>query len=336
MYNKWFRSRIYKASLLLTLLLIIGVLGFRFYADYSWIDAIYMTIITVSTVGFGEVVPLDEGDKLFTVFLIIMSVVIVAYSISIITDYIFSKNNEQEIKRRKTQKMIEKLNGHIIICGYGRNGKQAVNKLLEYDKPFVIIEKDKEIIEKYQTEQILFIEGNANEDEVLIKAGIIKASCLICALPEDADNLFVVLSARQMNKNMRIISRASKETSYDKLKFAGADNVIMPDTIGGNHMASLVVVPDLIEFMDNLSIVGEHTVNIEEVPFEKLFGNQGGRSIRDIALRSRTGCTVIGYKSPRGEYLINPDPDLILEIGSSLVVLGRPEQIEHLNKEFNI
>ncbi len=333
---KWFRSKIYIALILLILVFLVGVIGFRFFSDYSWVEAIYMTIITVSTVGFGEVKPLDDGDRIFTVFLIIASVIIVAYSISIITDYIFSKNNFQELQRRKTLKMINKFQRHIIICGYGRNGKQAANKLLEYHKPFVIIEKNREIIEKYQSDKILFIEGNANEDEVLKKAGIEKASCLICALPEDADNLFVVLSARQMNDSMKIISRASRDTSYNKLKFAGADNVIMPDRIGGDHMASLVVVPDLIEFMDNLSIVGEQSVNIEEVPFEKLFKDQKERSIREIEMRSRTGCTIIGYKYPNGKYLINPDPDLILKQGSNLIVLGRPEQIELLNKEFDI
>ena len=150
------------------------------------------------------------------------------------------------------QKKIDSYKDHTIICGYGRNGKQAATKLLAYNRPFVIIEKDKEIYDKYQSEMVPFVLGNANEDEVLIQAGIERAGTLISALPNDADNLFVVLSARQINSELCIISRASQETSYNKLKMAGANNVILPDKIGGDHMASLVVVPDLIEFIDNL------------------------------------------------------------------------------------
>src|SRR5690606_26549895 len=159
---------------------------------------------------------------------------------------------------------IDDLKNHIIICGYGRNGKQAAKKLLDYKKPFIIIEYNKEIIEKYQSDDILFVYGNANEDKVLLEAGIERASTLISALPDDADNLFVVLSARQINKEMTIISRAAQETSCDKLKLAGANNVILPDQIGGDHMASLVVVPDLLEFIQNLSVIGERNINIEE------------------------------------------------------------------------
>ncbi|MDH7444920.1 potassium channel family protein [Aquimarina sp. 2201CG14-23] len=333
---KWFRSKIYIALVLLITVVAVGVLGFRFFSDYSWIDALYMTVITMSTVGFGEVEPLDDTAKLFTVFLITTSAVILAYSLSVITEYIVGKSDPQRVQYRKLQKMIHKLENHIIIVGYGRNGKQAADKLLAYNKPFVIIEKDKSIIEKHQSDTLFFLEGNATEDEVLLKAEIKDASCLICTLPEDADNLFIVLSARQINRGLKIISRASQDTSYKKIKLAGADNVIMPDRIGGDHMASLVVVPDLIEFLDNLSIVGKKSINIEEVSFEDMFDDQKERTIRTIDMRSRTGCTIIGYKSPDGEYIVNPEADTILKPGSKVVVLGRPEQVNLLNKEFNI
>ncbi len=333
---KWGRPRIYIALILLIAVVATGVLGFRFFSDYSWVDALYMTVITMTTVGFEEVQPLDEQGKLFTVFLISTSVAIFAYSVSVITEYIVSKNDPKRVLYRKTQKMIHQLENHIIIIGYGRNGKQAAVKLMAYNKPFIIIEKDETIIERYQNEDLLFLKGNATEDEVLIQAGIKNASCLICTLPEDADNLFIVLSARQINKELKIISRASQDTSYKKIRLAGADNVIMPDRIGGDHMASLVVVPDLIEFLDNLSIVGKRSINIEEVSFEELFDDEKERTIRNIDMRSRTGCTIIGYKSPDGEYIVNPEADTLLRPGSKIVVLGRPEQINLLNKEFNI
>ena len=314
----------------------VGILGYRFISNYAWIDAIYMTVITITTVGFAEVNPLDIESKIFTVFLILASVIIVGYAISIITEYILSKNNFEDIKQRKMQKKIDAMSNHIIICGYGRNGKQAAKKLLDYKKPFVIIERNKEIIEKFQEEDIPFVFGNANEDEVLFQAGIEKASTLISALPNDADNLFVVLSARQINKELCIISRASQETSYNKLKLAGANNVILPDRIGGDHMASLVVIPDLIEFIDNLSIVGQRNINIEEVKVEQLYNASQEKTIKDLDLRRKTGCTVIGFKDDKGEYIVNPEADTKLVPGSKIIVLGRPEQIEKLNSEYNI
>ncbi|TCK66820.1 voltage-gated potassium channel [Winogradskyella wandonensis] len=331
-----FRSKIYTALIMLVGIMLIGVLGYRFFSGYSWIDAAYMTVITITTVGFAEVNPLDTSSKIFTIFLILSSVVIVGYAISIITEYILSKNNFENIKQRKMQKKIDALSNHIIICGYGRNGKQAAKKLLAYDKPFVIIEKDKEIIERFQEEEIPFIYGNANEDETLLEAGVKRAKTLISALPEDADNLFVVLSARQLNSDLKIISRASQETSYNKLKLAGANNVILPDRIGGDHMASLVVIPDLIEFIDNLGIVGERNINIEEVKVEQLYDASKIKTIRELDLRRKTGCTVIGFKDGKGDYTINPGAETRLIPGSKIVVLGRPEQIHKLNSEFNI
>ena len=333
---KFFRKKIYTAVFLLVFLLFIGVLGFKIMSNYTWVDAIYMTVITITTVGFGEVQPLDDNAKIFTIFLILTSVIILGYAITVITEYILSKNNFEELKQRKMQKKIDGFKDHIIICGYGRNGQQAAKKLVAYNKSFVVVERDKEIIEKFQNEIIPFVLGNANEDEVLLQAGIERASTLISALPNDADNLFVVLSARQINSKLNIISRASQETSYKKLKLEGANNVILTDRIGGDHMASLVVVPDLIEFIDNLSIVGKSNINIEQIPVEKLYDATNAKTIRDLDLRRKTGCNVIGYKSSNGEYIVNPEADLELAPNSKIIVLGRPEQIQKLNSVYNI
>nr|WP_321231523.1 potassium channel protein [uncultured Psychroserpens sp.] len=333
---KLFRTKVYTAVFLLLLILIIGVVGFRIMSNYSWVDALYMTVITITTVGFGEVQPLDANAKIFTVFLILASVVILGYAITVITEYILSQNNYEELKQKKMQKKIDSFKGHIIICGYGRNGKQAAKKLLAHKKPFVVIEKNKDIIDKFQSEMVPFVLGNANEDEILLQAGIERAKTLISALPNDADNLFVVLSARQINSEMNIISRASQETSYQKLKLAGANNVILPDIIGGDHMASLVVVPDLIEFIDNLSIVGKANVNIEEVAVEKLFTSSKIETLRHLDLRKKTGCTVIGYKDDQGDYIVNPEADMQLQPNSKIIVLGRPEQIQKLNSIYDI
>jgi len=333
---KLFKSKIYTAFVMLLILLCFGIIGYRFISGLSWIDAIYMTVITITTVGFGEVQPLGVPAKIFTIFLILASVVIVGYAISIITEYILSRNNFEDLKQRNMQKKIDAMSDHIIICGYGRNGKQAAKKLEAYNKPYVIIERDKEIIERLQEDDIPNVFGNANEDETLLEAGIDNASTLISALPNDADNLFVVLSARQINKKMHIISRASQETSYNKLKLAGANNVILPDRIGGDHMASLVVIPDLVEFIDNLGIVGKQNINIEEVKVEQLYNASQEKTIRDLDLRKKTGCTVIGFKDTKGEYVVNPEANTKLVPGSKIIVLGRPEQIEKLNSKYNI
>ncbi|MDO6605038.1 potassium channel family protein [Arenibacter palladensis] len=330
-----FRSRMYLALALLVMVLLFGVLGYRFLSDYTWIDAFYMTIITVTTVGFSEVRPLDAEAKIFTVLLIVTSVFIFAFAISVITEYILSRNALQLLKKKKVKNKINSLSNHVIICGFGRNGNQAAERLKAYNRSFVVIEKNKEVIEKFEDE-ILFVEGDANEDDTLIEAGIDRAQYLITAMPDDAANLFVVLSARQLNKNLFIISRASQITSQKKLRLAGADKVIMPDKIGGDHMASLVVIPDLITFMDKLSTDGENTTNLEEVTIESFMTKIDNHSLRDLDLRRKTGCTIIGYIEPNGNYIINPEADLKLQPQGKVIVLGRPEQIKKLNEMFHI
>ncbi|MCG2459642.1 NAD-binding protein [Flavobacteriaceae bacterium F89] len=332
---RFFRSRLYFAMVLVAIVLSVGVLGYRFLSHFSWLDAFYMTVITVTTVGFSEVGPMDAPTKLFTVFLIISSVFIFAFAISVITEYILNRNSQQLLKKKKLEQKIDRITDHVILCGYGRNGNQAAQRLGAYNKPFVVIEKNKEIIEKNEGE-VLFVEGDANDDEILIKAGIERAKYLIAAMPDDAANLFVVLSARQLNKSLFIISRASLVASQKKLHLAGADKVIMPDKIGGDHMASLVVIPDLITFMDKLSMEGEHTTNLEEVAIEEFAGQTEFNSLRDLDIRRKTGCTIIGYIEPSGNYIINPEAETRLLPKSKIIVLGRPEQIKKLHQIFNL
>lgn len=319
----------------MVIVLLVGVYGFHTLTGLTWVDALYMTIITVTTVGFTEVGPMSAEAKVFTIFLIVFSVFIFAFAISVVTEYILSRNSLQILKKRKVKNKISSLSNHVIVCGYGRNGMQAAERLIAYKRPFVVIERDKDVIEKYEND-VLFVEGDANEDEALMAAGVARAQYLITALPDDASNLFVVLSSRQLNKDLFIISRASLITSQKKLELAGADKVIMPDKIGGDHMASLVVIPDLITFMDKLSVEGEHTTNLEEVAIEDFDGDEDCNSLRDLNLRQKTGCTIIGYIEPGGNYIINPEADMPLEPKSKVIVLGRPEQIRKLNEMFHL
>jgi voltage-gated potassium channel len=327
-------SKIYKIIVLVVSIITLGTTGYMWLSNYSFVDAIYMTVITVTTVGFGEVKPFTPEEKIFTIFLILTSITVFGYAVSTFSEFLVSGKLFDHFKHKRVEKQINKLVGHTIVCGYGRNGKQAISKLKNYGKQYVVIEKSRVLIEKLDLEGVLNIEGDSTTDEFLLKAGILKASNLITALPSDADNLFVVLSARQLNKGCKIISRASKETSYSKLKIAGADNVIMPDKLGGDHMASLVVTPDVIEFVDRLTIEGETTANLEEIDVDELPKIYLGKTILDLDLRKKTGCTVIGFRNPDKEYIINPEADSILVKGSHLIVLGRPEQIIKLRELF--
>ncbi len=330
------RSKIKIAVSLLFLMLLIGILGFKITMDLSWVDALYMTVITITTVGYREIGEPSPEAKLFTVFFILISVIVVGYAVSAITEYLLSSTSLADIRKKRKLKHLDAMENHIIVCGYGRNGKQAIQKLQDYKREFIIIEKDQQVIDDALLDEEHFLRGNANEDEVLLSAGIDRASTLITALPEDADNLFIVLSARQLNKDLKIISRASEDNSYKKLKFAGADNVILPDTIGGQHMASLIVSPDLIEFWDNLSYGGNEGVNLEQISFEQMFDEERSCTILDLNLRKETGCSIIGYKSPEGDYTVNPDPELQLVRGSKIIVVGNSKQIAKLQKVYRI
>lgn len=328
------QRKIVFVSILLLILFGTATVGYKILAGLSWLDALYMSVITIATVGYRELTPDDPAIKAFTIFVIVGGLLVIGYSLSVLTEYLFSKNIFNQLINKKLQQKIDKLSGHIIVCGYGRNGKQAVTKLETYQKPFVIVERSDDLIEDLTQGGKLFVKGDAGSDESLLKAGIERAAYLITALPSDADNLYVVLSARQLNSKLVIISRASQDSSYKKLKMAGADNVIMPDKIGGDHMASLVVSPDLTEFIDRISIVGENTVNIEEICIKDLPDGRQIGSIRDLDLRKLTGCTIIGLKNPDGDYTINPDPDTQLNINSRIIVLGNTGQIKKLNNLF--
>jgi len=288
----------------------------------------------MSTVGFGTLHELNQTEKLFTIFLIIISIGVYGYSVTALTEYLANGKIFELLKYKKVYQEIQNLKNHTVVCGYGRNGKQAVAKLQHFNQPCLVIEKRKDEIADLERDHILYIEGDATNDEDLKKAGLERAKSLITALPSDADNLFVVLSARQFNKEFTIISRASNESSYGKLKIAGATNVIMPDKLGGAHMASLVVTPDLVEFVDRLTIAGVVDANLEEISVNELPGEFVSKTILDLDLRKKTGCNVIGFKNQEGEYIINPDSKTKLELDTYLIVLGNKEQIMKLREIF--
>jgi voltage-gated potassium channel len=246
-----------------------------------------MTIITITTVGFAEVNPLDDASKLFTIFLILTSISVYGYVVSVVSEFLSNSTLMEEIRNKKKLKKIAELEGHTIICAYGRNGRQAASKLKNFKKACVIIEKKTSLLREIEEEGFYFIEGDATDDDSLLEAGIKKAGSLITSLPSDADNLYVVISSRQLNSKIAIVSRATNESTQKKLKIAGADNVIMPDKLGGEHMASLLVTPDLVEFVNRISIDGENSANLEEISVEDLPKEYMLKSIRDLDLRKK-------------------------------------------------
>jgi voltage-gated potassium channel len=320
---------------MISAIVFIGVIGFVLIEGYSFFDAFYMTVITVATVGFQEVHPLTDDGRLFTAFLIITSFGTFAYAVTSISKYVVDGEFNQYFKSYKVSAAIEKLDGHVIICGFGRNGKQAAHVLKKHNTRFVVVEEKKEVVSTITHRfSDLVIEGDATHDEVLERAGIAKAKAIITTLPIDADNLFIVLSARTLNPKLTIISRASEDNSDKKLKLAGADNVIMPDKIGGAHMAALVMKPDVIEFVDFITGQGGDNIRLEEITFENLTQEFRNKSIKDLEIRNRSGANIIGFKTAQGEYIVNPSADTKIIPDAKLFVLGTSEQINKLKELF--
>ena len=318
--------------------LFIGTVGYIYLEDYSWMDAFYMTVITVSTVGFGEIAPLHPVGKLFTSLLIITTFGTFAYVISMITRYLISGQYRIYYKTFQVNNQLEKLSNHVIICGYGRNGRQAVKTLQAHKVPFLVIESDLELVHKLREEDsnILVIDGDATDDSVIIKAGINRAIALITTLPRDTDNLFVVLTARDINKGLNIISRASDDRSEHKLRIAGANNVILPDKVGGAHMATLVTSPDLMQFLDQISMMGEDESTLVEIQFKNLPPDFEHKSILELEKRYQTGARIIGFKTPENKIIVNPSPETELVPKSKLIVLGNINQIIKIKQALHI
>lgn len=336
MFNSTFLKH-YKKILLPALLLgtvfIVGIFGYRFISGYSYVNAFYMTVTTVATVGFGEIEPLDTKGRLFTAFLIISSFGTFAYAVTSLTKYVIDGEFNSFFKTRRMSDAISKLNGHVIICGYGRNGKQASSVLKKNNKRFVVVENKSDVTNQMTHRyHELVITGDATQDEVLIRAGVKRESALITTLPNDADNLFIVLSARNLNSKLTIISRASDDNSDVKLKIAGANNVIMPDKVGGAHMASLVMKPDVVEFIDYITGQGGEAINLEEITYNEIPESFKNKTLKDLEIRKKSGANIIGFRKGNGEYIVNPSADTPIIPDGKIFVLGTTEQIASLKK----
>ncbi len=323
------RGKIIIAVLMLLFIVLLGIAGYIGLEGFRFIDAFYMTIITLTTVGFGEVHPLHTEGKIFTAVLSVMSLAFFAYSISIITTYFVEGQLSYFFRGYKT-KSTRNMENHVIVVGFGRNGQQVIEELYAHNHPFVVIDQNHDVLQHYQGKPIRFIEGDATDDAVLEKAGVRTAMATITTLPNDADNLFVALTARSMNPRLTIVSRASNENSEKKLKVAGVNSIVMPEKVGGAHMAKLIARPDIVEFLEHLSVRGEDPTNLEEIECRELPEEYVNKTINEIGVRKKSGANVVGFKTPEGKYIINPSPDTVVLPDSKIFVLGTREQISNM------
>lgn len=303
--------------------------GYMYFEDYTALEALYMTVITISTVGFTEVRPLDAPGRWFTIGLIVVNLAVFTYFLSQLSSYFLDGEFTKVYKLYKMKKSINELRGHVIICGFGRNGREAAKMFHNNHKEFVAIEKKATRRDDLPYPVDYYFEDDATRDETLLEAGIKNASALLTTLPDDADNVFVVLTARELNPKIKIISRASHDSSVRKLKTAGANNVIMPDKIGGAHMATLVLSPDVEEFVDLMATQNSDRFSIGEVESAKTI------SLDELNCWKNTGATILGIKAAEGEYALNPVSKTVVRPGNRVIVMGSKEQLQKVKEMLN-
>lgn len=323
-------KQIIKIVLLLISIITFGVAGLMFVEGWSFLDALYMTVITMSTVGFREVHPLSSSGMVFVITLIALGVGSFLYIITSLAEYVVAGHLVGALGRRRMKKEIDSLNNHYIICGFGRVGQQVAAELKREGVPCVIIDNDPVSIERCISEGYLYIQGDASNDEVLKKAGIERVKGLVTATDSDADNVYVTLSAKNLRDNIFVVARANTEGSEHKLYKAGADRVLSPYSIGGRRLASLLLRPTVVEFLD----VVMHSTEIELIMEEVLVHKNSpfvSAPMADARTRCMTGANILAIKKKGEKKMIaTPSPDIIIEAGDRLVVFGTRDQLKEL------
>lgn len=305
-----------------------GVAGFMLVEGWAFVDSLYMVVITLSTVGFTEVHPLSPEGRLFTVGLILSGVGAFAYLVGSFTQLMVEGRLQMMLERRRMQKIINKLSGHFIVCGYGRIGSIVAREIHQEGHPVVVVEKEPALVEELEASGMLSVSGDATSDDVLLSAGLEKASSLITALTSDAANVYVTLTARQLNPGLTIIARADSEAHIPRLERAGADRVVLPNLIGGRRMAQSVLRPTVTNLLE-IAARSNLDLQMEELrvgPKSAL----NGKDLKSAGIRPRLNIIIMAIKKHTDEMIFNPGPDAVIESGDTLVTVGKPDHLQKL------
>lgn len=326
--------RALQLSSLLVIILLAGVLGYHYLEGWSLFDSIYMTVITLATVGYGETHPLSHGGRIFTIFLILGGMSIIFYALTEITTFVVEGEMTGILRRRRMNREIKKLKNHYILCGAGKSGEHVLHELRKTRRSCVVIERDPEKIRKLLHEGVPVVEGDATEDQILTSAGIDRAAGLVSALPNDKDNLFVVITARGLNPSLRIVSKVEEISSRDKFLRSGADTAVSANFIGGLRMASEMVRPATVTFLDSM-LRGNSTLRVEEVAIAAS-SKQIGTTIGKCDPIHSSGVVLLSLRQAGAEdFKFNPPLDTKLHSGDTIIIVGDQRQVEKLRADLN-
>ncbi|MBI4850637.1 MAG: NAD-binding protein [Acidobacteria bacterium] len=329
--ENFYKKRLITAIILVVVIIFIGVMGYHLIEGWSFFDSLYMTVITLATIGYGETHPLTTKGRVFTIFLIFSGIGILGYGLSVIATFVIEGELAGLIGKRRMQKDIEKLSNHYILCGAGETGRCIAQEFAKTKTPFVVIDINPHKIENVRNLNVPFIVGDATKDAILLSAGIKRAQGLVSSLHSDKDNVFVVLTARGLNKDLRIVSRVVEQESEHKLRIAGADTIVSPNAIGGLRMASVMIRPTVVGFLD-LMMREQNTIRMEEIKLLKT-SSIIGKSLKSSDIGHKTGLIVIAIKRNKGDrYIYNPKPETLFEAEDILVVMGDVNQVQALRK----
>lgn len=333
-------QRIYQAILLIIAVIVIGTSGYMIVGiatDNYWslLDCTYMTVITIATVGYGEIIDLRDNPagRIYTIFLIFSGMGVLLYGMSTITAFIVEGDLTKVLWRKKMEKAIEKKRGHFIVCGAGSTGFFIIEELLATGRDFVVIDKHDENIERIKKDGTFhYIIGDATDDNILLQAGIKHAKGIATALPEDKDNLFVTVSARELNKDIRIIAKVIDPQSRSKMIKAGADSVVSPNAIGGLRIVSEMVRPHVVTFLDKMLRERDEIYRFEEVKIPER-SKVVGKSLQEMGFYEEFGIPVLAIREPeKDDFIYNPGPDTTIKADSTLVVLASKDEIKRLKE----
>ncbi len=324
-------SKLIVSLFLLSLVIAAGTTGYYYFESMDLFDSFYMTLITISTVGFGEIKPLSPAGRLLTIFIIISGISLLTYSLSQIASVFIEGELRKLLGRKKMQRQLTKLHDHYIICGFGRIGETITRELIKNSIPLVVIEQDEETIQRLDESGILYLGMDATREDTLLEAGLMRARGLVTAVSSDANNVFIALTARGMNPDVFILARAIAPSNENKLLRAGANKVVSPYVIGGKRMAEILQKPTVVDFIDQAMMNTKFGLRIEEatvMPTSELVG----KSLIDSQLRLKFGVIVIAIKPKIGEMIFNPNADQILNGGDVIIVIGKKEDLQRMNK----